>query len=376
MQGCYGEVHFNIFMNFYPLSIKNIRKETEDAYSLIFDVSDDLSSTFHHKAGQYVTLRTEINGEDIRRPYSINSRPGDPDFSVTIKKVKGGKMSHHLSACKAGDTLMVSEPEGHFTVIPEHSLKRSLYFIAAGSGITPVMSMIQSVLEDEPKSICYLLYGSRNEQQIIFKDSLEKLSEKYSGQLFVKHVLSNPITTKASGLSGWFGKKETSWSGDKGRISPSVLAAFLADFPGQKDKQFYICGPGDMIENVEKHLLLEGFVSQQIHKEFFTPAAKKSASTTQSAEGTSRVAVILKGQQHHFDIPKNKIILDVLVEKKLDPPYSCTSGACSTCIAKVTSGQVKMDTCYALEDDEVAAGYILTCQAKAVSEEVSLTYDV
>ena len=376
MQGCYGEVHFNIFMNFYPLSIKNIRKETEDAYSLIFDVSDDLSSTFHHKAGQYVTLRTEINGEDIRRPYSINSRPGDPDFSVTIKKVKGGKMSHHLSTCKAGDTLMVSEPEGHFTVVPEHALKRSLYFIAAGSGITPVMSMIQSVLEDEPKSICYLLYGSRNEQQIIFKDSLEKLSEKYSGQLFVKHVLSNPITTKASGLSGWLGKKETSWSGDKGRISPSVLAAFLADFPGQKDKQFYICGPGDMIENVEKHLILEGFVSQQIHKEFFTPAAKKSASTTQSAEGTSRVEVILKGQQHHFDIPKNKIILDVLVEKKLDPPYSCTSGACSTCIAKVTSGQVKMDTCYALEDDEVAAGYILTCQAKAVSEEVSLTYDV
>ncbi|MBK8621177.1 MAG: ferredoxin--NADP reductase [Saprospiraceae bacterium] len=363
-------------MNFHSLPIKNIRKETEDAYSLIFDIAGDLSSTFQHKAGQYVTLRSEINGEDIRRPYSINSRPGDADFSVTIKKVKGGKMSHLLSTFKSGDTLLISEPEGHFTVVPEHSQKRSLYFIAAGSGITPIMSMLQSILEDEPKSVCYLLYGSRNEQEIIFRESLEKLSDKYSGQLFVKHVLSNPITTKASGLSGWLGKKETSWSGEKGRISPSVVSGFLEDYPGQKDKQFYICGPGDMIEKVEKHLMLEGFVSQQIHKEFFTPAAKKSASTSQSAEGTSRVEVILKGQQHQFDIPKNKIILDVLVENKLDPPYSCTSGACSTCIAKVTSGQVKMETCYALEDDEVAAGYILTCQAKAISEEVSLTYDV
>jgi ring-1,2-phenylacetyl-CoA epoxidase subunit PaaE len=365
-------------MEFHALRIKNTIQETSDTYSLVFDIGQDIFHSYHHLAGQYVTIRAEVNGKEIRRPYSINSMPSSPDFSVSVKKVKGGIMSNFLPSLQVGDLLEVSLPEGHFTLTPDHTKIRAHYFVAAGSGITPVMSMIQTVLEEEPKSICYLLYGSRNEDSIIFKTRLHALSSKYSGQLQIRHVLSRPKQIKAGGIGGLFGKKETGWKGEKGRIDDKILTTFLTDFPSRaEEKHFYLCGPGDMISKAENCLTGQSVDQRFIHKEFFTPASSgKNPDKGAAIQGKSAISVMLKGKTYAFDMEKSKIILDQLVERKLDPPYSCTSGACSTCIAKVTEGQVKMDACYALDPDEVEAGYILTCQARPVTDEVVLTYDV
>jgi ring-1,2-phenylacetyl-CoA epoxidase subunit PaaE len=365
-------------MNFHPVIIKNIIQETADSYSFVCDIPQASVEKFYHKAGQYVTVKSFIGDKEIRRPYSINSLPGSPDFSFTVKKVPGGLMSNYLPSLRPGSTIEISEPEGHFILQPDHTKTRSHYFIAAGSGITPVMSMILTVLEEEPRSSCYLLYGSRDEENIIFRDKIDALCQKYQDQLHVEYIVSQPKKSRTQGVAGWLGQKKTDWKGPVGRIGTSEVVIFLQKNPSHHpEKNYYVCGPGDMIQVVEKTLLALPADSKHIHKEFFTPARPLgSVSSSVPSTGTSKVEVTLKGQVYHFDMVKNKMILDQLVEQKIDPPYSCTSGACSTCIAKVTRGEVKMDVCYALETDEIEAGYVLTCQAKAVSEDISLTYDV
>lgn len=365
-------------MNFHAVIIQNIIQETDDTYSFVCKIPNEISGQFMHVAGQYITVKAMISDKEIRRPYSINSLPGSQDFSFTVKKVSGGIMSNYLPTLPVGTFLEVSAPEGHFQLKPDHTKTRSHYFIAAGSGITPVMSMIQTALEEEPRSSCYLLYGSRDEENIIFKNAIDSLCQKYQQQLHVTYIVSRPKKSKTKGVAGWFGQKKTDWKGLVGRIGMSELLSFLQKNPSRyPEKHYYICGPGDMIEVVEKTLLALPADSKNIHKEFFTPARPVGEkSSSEVLNGKSNIQVILKGKTYHFDIDKNKVILDQLVEQKIDPPYSCTSGACSTCIAKVTRGEVTMDVCYALESDEVEAGFILTCQAKAVSDDVSLTYDV
>ncbi len=365
-------------MTFYSLQVKDVIRETDDAVTILLSIPEEHTTAFMFTPGQYVTVSSEISGKEIRRPYSINTMPGLPYFGITVKKVHKGNMSHLLNGIQSGTVLNVSSPEGHFIVKPSHNLSRSFYFFAAGSGITPVMSMIRTILEEEPKSVCYLLYGNRHENSIIFRKELVDLEKKYSGQLFIEHILSNPLKSKASGLGGLLGKKETLWKGETGRIGEKSVEKFLHKFPVRfTEREYYTCGPGDMIAKTEKYLLSKGIDLKHIHKEFFTTPGKENASAiVHNATGNSHVEVTLKGATHNFDMAKNKIILDELVEKKLDPPYSCTSGACSTCIARVTSGEVKMDACYALEDDEVEAGFILTCQSRPVSDHVILTYDV
>lgn len=365
-------------MTFYNLIIDKIVEETEDTKSLYFQIPNDLKEKFTFKAGQYLTLKTTIDNNEVRRPYSIFTTPNDPFVGVTVKKVIHGLMSNHIhKSINVGDKMDVLTPEGNFKITPDHHLARNHFFFASGSGITPIISMIQTILEDEPKSTCHLLYGSRNENQIIFKTVLENLTKKYAGQLTVTYVLSQPLKTKASGLGGWFGKKETAWEGLAGRVDPETCEQFLSKIPTKYgETQFYICGPGNMIETVEGFLLNKKINQKNIHKEFFTaPKVAPSASGIED-KSTSEVTITLKSEVITLSIPKDKTILDVLVAAKYDPPYSCTSGACSTCIAKVTEGEVVMDVCYALEDDEIAAGYILTCQGKAKTDKVSLTYDV
>lgn len=365
-------------MNFHPVIIQNIIQETADTFSFVCDIPEEVSPHFLHLAGQYITVKAVIGDKEIRRPYSINSMPGSRDFSFTVKKVPGGLMSGYLPTLTIGTTIEITEPEGHFLLRPDHTKTRSHYFIAAGSGITPVMSMIQTVLEEEPRSSCYLLYGSRDEENIIFRNKIDALCQKYSQQLHVDYILSQPKKSKSEGVAGWLGQKKTDWKGSVGRIGKSALMSFLQKNPSRyPEKNYYICGPGNMIEVAEKTLLELQADRKNIHKEYFTPARPiGAASSSEVVAGKSKVEVILKGKSYHFDMDKNKIILDQLVEQKIDPPYSCTSGACSTCIAKVTRGEVTMDVCYALENDEIEAGFILTCQAKAVSDDVSLTYDV
>lgn len=365
-------------MEFYPLHVSKVTKETKDAYSIELALNDDLKDKFVFLPGQYITVKATIGDKEVRRPYSIHSMPGQNTISIAVKKVKHGLMSHFLPTLTAGDTLEISNPEGHFVVKTDHSKSRGHHFIAAGSGITPVLSMIQTILEEEPKSTCYLLYGSRDEEQIIFKNNLDMLEKKYAGQFFINHVLSKPLQQKAAGIAGMFGKKTTEWKGLTGRIRQDVVSEFIGKNKSKHgENHFYLCGPGDMIEKAEKVIVAEGIDNKHIHREFFTPAKKESnEKNTALVGGLVNLQVTLKGQEHHIEMPAQKLILDVLVEKKLDPPYSCTSGACSTCMAKVNSGVVKMDSCFALDQDEVEAGYILTCQARPISDSVTITYDI
>ncbi len=366
-------------MEFFDLKIVKIKQETADTKTFYFDISEHIREKFNFKAGQYLTINAVINGENVRRPYSICTVPGQHKIGVSVKLVKHGKMSHYLhQEVSTGMSLEVMPPMGHFSLVPDHDKSRIHYFIAAGSGITPIMAMIQTVLEEEPKSICHLLYGSRNESEIIFRSDLEHLEKKYADQLTVTHVLSKPEKVATKGITGWFGKKEIEWKGLTGRINPALINNFLSDnHPRYTDRQYYICGPGDMIEKIEKYLLSLHIVSSCIHKEYFSsPEATKKVSESINLLGESQIIVTLKGEEHSLHIKNDALILDALVAAKLDPPYSCTSGACSTCMAKVTAGSVKMDACYALEEDEIDAGYILTCQARATSKEIRLTFDI
>lgn len=363
-------------MEFHSLKISKIVSETVDTKTIYLEIPTNLKEEYNHLPGQYLTVRAEINGKELRRAYSICTSPGSDVLGITIKKVKKGIMSSFLNEnVKEGDFLNVMTPEGNFIVKTDHLSSRDHYFVAAGSGITPIISMIETILEHEPKSVCYLLYGSRDENSIIFKNQLEQIAKKYEDQLFVQHVLSQPSKIKPGGIAGLFGKKVSEWKGMKGRITESHCSEFFKSFePKNIDRHYYVCGPGDMIEKVVGFLQSRHIDNKKIHKEYFTSGTSEKSLNIGILNAT--VSVTLKGNTFDILVPKGKTILDVLVEAKKDPPYSCTSGACSTCMAKITEGEVSMDSCYALEDDEVSAGYILTCQSHPKTEKVVLSYDI
>lgn len=365
-------------MSFYPLNINKIVQETHEAKTIYFDIPTNLESNFQFLPGQYLTLKSIINNTEVRRAYSICTTPFSREIGVTVKKVKSGKMSTWLcDHIKEGESLDVMPPEGRFVLNTDHNNKRKLFFIAGGSGITPIMSMIETTLENEPLSQCFLLYANRNEDCIIFKDKIQDLQNKYNDQLFVEHILSRPNVVKKGGLMGFFAKKSTDWKGLIGRINENILASFLKDFEFTSENcHFYLCGPGNIIDVSTKFLLASGIPKNRINREVFTSGGNSGKDKPSIDNHKTPVEVTLKGQHINIEVSNAETILDALVAQKYDPPYSCTSGACSTCVAKVTSGEVTMDSCYALEDDEIEAGYILTCQARPKSESVVITYDV
>ncbi len=368
---------------FYKLPIREVRPETPEAITLVFDLPASLEEVFRWKPGQYLTLRLELDGQELRRSYSICTAPHEQVLAVTVKRVPGGKVSNWLNDhARAGMELEVMPPQGRFTVSLDPDHRKTYYLFAAGSGITPIMAILKAVLEEEPQSSVFLLYGNRNEQSIIFRKELDELARRYEGQFELEYVLSQPRTERSSGLSGWFGKRHVLWQGRTGRIDAAMVNDFLEQHKGLYDAcEYFVCGPTGMMETVRKALLARGVPAARIHLEYFTPleeeALPASAKNVEAPPvGEAKVVVHLDGQTHQITVPAGKTILEAALDAGLDPPYSCTSGTCSTCMAKLIEGRVRMEICLALDEEEVAEGFVLTCQAYPETEEVELTWDV
>lgn len=363
--------------DFQQLILHDLIQETKDSLSLVFEVPGELKDIFRYKAGQYLTLKFEIDGKEYRRPYSICTAPYENILAVNVKRIQNGRVSGYIHQnLSKGMRLFVHPPEGRFVLIPEGSKRRQHFFIAAGSGITPVISMIKDILENEAQSVCHLLYGNRSEDSIIFYGLLKDLENRYSGQFSVTHTLSKPEIISEGGLKGLFGKKKTNWPGWTGRISKEKIEKFIKPDELGSNALFYICGPGEMIDEITSSLMSFGINESYIKTERFLAAKDPGQDDPEvSSDLGASVKVQLHGKELDILVAPGQTILDALIRQKYDPPYSCTSGACSTCVAKVLSGKVKMDVCYALDDNEVRAGYVLTCQAKVLTKTVELRYE-
>ncbi len=366
-------------LSFYNLKVNNIIQETPDTVSLVLTIPADLATTFAYRQGQYLTVKFELNGKEERRSYSMSSSPLEENLAISIKRVEQGLVSNHIhDQVKVGDEIAVLPPEGRFYTKLSEEHRKTYYLFGAGSGITPLMSILKTILETEPQSSIFLLYGNREEEGIIFKSQLDALEQKYSGQLSVEHILSQPKKEKGSGLSSFFKKSKPNWKGKTGRIDAEQIQSFFQQYPARhKDVEYFICGPGAMIHSVEEFLQGQGIDTKHIHAEHFTSnAADVDPNVAKKAVGDAQVKVFLDGETITVSVAKSKTILDALLDAKAEPPYSCTSGSCSTCMAKVTKGKVEMEVCYALDEDEVEEGYILTCQAHPTTEEVEISFDV
>ena len=367
-------------MKFHTLSVGKVIKETEDSTSVYFDVPDDLKEAYEYKAGQYLTLKFDLNGKEYRRAYSICTSPLEENMAVTAKRVQNGVISNHINdIAKEGLEIEVMQPDGKFTVVLDPEVQQDYYMFAGGSGITPLMALIKTIIEKEPMSVCHLLYGNRDENSIIFNEELNNLIKNYEGQLTVRHILSEPAQQKTSGLTSIFKKPKISWLGWTGFIDEGKIKKFFDENPKRGNSQKYlICGPSPMMDMVMNSLNSIGVDKKDILIEYFSspddPAATKVADTT-SAGGDFNIKVKLSGKEIDVTVPSDKTILEAVIDAGYDPPYSCTSGACSTCVAKTKSGTIKMDACYALDDDEVEEGYILTCQAHPTSADVSIVFE-
>lgn len=355
-------------LQFHRLIVKSVIRETPDCVSVSFEVPEGLKEEFRFKPGQNLTLRTWMNGdEELRRSYSLCSSPLDNEWKVAIKKVPGGKFSSFANdQLKPMSMLEVMPPTGKFTVEINPAQAKNYVAFAAGSGITPIISIIKTVLRSEPGSRFTLVYGNRNRSSIIFKEEIEALKNKFMTRFRVVHVLSRELTDATI---------------NHGRIDAEKCDALFTSQLDISADEFFICGPESMIFCVRDYLKSKGVDSKKIHFELFTsPGQQLQVHKEKKAEephvAQSRIVIVRDGRQFEFDLAyDSEPILDAAIHHGLDLPYSCKGGVCSTCSARVTEGEVKMDVCYALEPEDVAKGYVLTCQAHPKTERVVINFD-
>ena len=369
--------------HFYTLTIAKLLQRTEHASSIELSVPCELKNLFTFKAGQYLTFKTQLNGEELRRSYSINSASvGNEALQVTVKKVKDGKVSNHfVDNLVVGDEIDVMPPLGQFVLSDQPSGKT--FFYAAGSGITPVYGLIKTLLKTNDSAKVNLQYGNYERSQVIFFDEFENLQQEYQARFELQHHYTNAKKTESGkGLfAKMFSKKTASEEQyyEAGDFTASKLKEFSKTQENFIKSDHYICGPGQMIPELENALLNLGVAQNNIHHEYFSAAADATTQTktasTVSTSGSAKLTVTLDGDTEIFDLPAGETVLRASIEQGLSVPYACESGVCSTCKAKCLSGAVRMRSNSVLSDSEIAEGYILTCQAEAVSSEVVVDYD-
>ena len=343
---------------FHKLSIKNRIQETADAVSLVFEVPENLKTNFSFKAGQYITLKATINGSEIRRAYSICSAPESGELKVAIKTVDNGIFSTYAtSQLKVGDVLEVHEPEGKFVLEPTRS--NNYLGMAAGSGITPVLSMIKAVLQREPSSSFTLIYGNKSSEETMFKAELDALSITYDSRFNLHYVFSRQ--NEEGSLFGRIDKGHTNY--------------FIKNiYKNWSFKTVFLCGPEEMIKTVSTTLKENRYKESQILFELFT-ASVNEESNSQIKEGQTEVTVLLDDEEFTFTMKQTDDILAAALRNDVDAPYSCQGGVCSSCLAKVNEGKAVMAKNNILTDDEVDDGFILTCQAHPITSKISIDYD-
>ncbi len=353
-------------MKFHPLYVSSVVKETEDCVSVSFDIPPELTSSFRFVPGQYLTVETQIEDQRVRRSYSICSHPNDP-LRVAIKQVEGGLFSTWANTeLKAGMSIDVTPPEGTFIHEPNAENENTYVAFSAGSGITPILSIVKSVLIDEPQSSFVLFYGNKLSKNIIFKEELEGLKNKYMDRLQIYHILS---------------REKTDAPIFSGRITSNNCSTYFKYFIGDVDvAKVFLCGPYDMLIDMKENLPSHGVAADKIKLElFYNPEAdhgvkEKEELLVEKEERTIKITLdgLTSEIKSRFDIP----ILDMAIEAGLDLPYSCKGGVCATCKAKIEEGKIEMTTNFALEDEEVDQGYVLSCQSHVKSDFVHVNFDV
>lgn len=350
---------------FNPLKVKEVRRETADAVSVAFEVPTSLQIAYQYKQGQYITLKLIINGEEIRRSYSICTSPHtEKELRVAVKEVAGGKASTFINRqLKAGDVLEVMTPMGSFNSILSGNNKKKYVLLAGGSGITPMMSILKSILHIEKQSHVTLVYANRDENSVIFKAEIEKLESENKDKFTFIPVYDNtslPIHELQKGML----------------TSPRVAELLNYLCCGNAD-EYFICGPGPLMENIRIALEKMKISKEKVHIEYFSSVIEAvSKAEGSSANVKSKVTVLQYGIETNFDLTTDgSSILDAAIEAGVDAPFSCKGAVCCTCRAKVMEGKVKMDANFALTDAEVAEGFVLTCQAHPLTEKVVVDYD-
>jgi ring-1,2-phenylacetyl-CoA epoxidase subunit PaaE len=363
---------------FYTLKVRQIVRETADAVTVSFDIPADLSEKFRYIAGQYLTFRTQINGEEVRRSYSLCTDPNTDAFpAVTVKQVEKGRMSTWFNTVlKEGDNIEAMPPMGKFTVTPEPGGNRSYVLFGGGSGITPLMGIAKTVLNGEPGSRIHLIYANRNPDSVIFKKQWADLESQF-GANRLKVMLS-------------YDQAPFTWFGLKGLLTEEKVMGILSSKIGGDsiNREYFICGPAPMMDVVKNGLQKAGVELARIHTEYFSaPVGNGEATTTavgtsETSEeaaapfnGKAELTVTVYGKTTSFTTDDKTSILDAAIRNDLEPPYSCTVGVCTTCRAKVHKGKVEMKEREGLSDEEIEQGYVLTCQSYCRSSVVELSYE-
>lgn len=347
--------------HFHKLTIKEIQKITDKAVTLNFNIPDALSEVFRFKAGQYITLKTTIDGNEVRRDYSLCASPKSGELKVAVKEVDNGTFSVYANnQLKVGDALEVAIPKGRFVFEPNDSKTKNVALFAAGSGITPILSIVKCALEEEVYSKVILVYGNKTTKDTMFLNELLELQHQYNSRFSIQFVFSQADETDAI-----FGRIEKS----------TVNYVMKNKHKNVEVDAYYLCGPEGMIHMVKDVLTEHGIADDRIHFELFKAAKSADTNTNDIADGKTRITVLVDDETTTFEMSQKQTILEAALDEDIDAPYSCQGGICSSCIAKITEGEATMRQNNILTDGELEQGLVLTCQAHPTTPTLVVDYD-